>query len=105
MTDPKPNADQATLWNEASGRTWVEMQALLDSMLAPFVAPLVEAAGGAARVLDIGCGAGETTLAVGRRLEPGGLCLGVDISAPLVAAARARATAEQLACVEFLEAD
>ena len=102
-----PNTEQAALWNDASGRTWVEMQAVLDAMLAPFVAPLVAgiSPGETARVLDIGCGAGATTLALARRLGPRGLCLGVDISAPLLAAARARAATEQLASARFREAD
>jgi ubiquinone/menaquinone biosynthesis C-methylase UbiE len=108
MTDSqRPNGEQAALWNDASGRAWVEMQAVLDAMLAPFVAPLVAGAslGEAAQVLDIGCGAGATTLALARRLGPRGLCLGVDISAPLLAAARARAASEPLASARFREAD
>ncbi len=65
-------------------------------MLAPFAARLVEdgLSRRRGRVLDIGCGAGATTLAMARRLGPTGLCLGVDISGPLVAAAKARAAAE-----------
>lgn len=108
MTDQnRPNRDQAALWNEASGRTWVDMQAVLDEMLAPFLEPLV---GGTlststSRVLDIGCGAGATTLAIAQQLGPSGLCLGVDISAPLVAAARERAAAQQLRSAEFRHAD
>jgi ubiquinone/menaquinone biosynthesis C-methylase UbiE len=106
MTQSKPpNADQAALWNDASGRTWVEMQTVLDRILAPFVAPLVERTRLGERVLDIGCGSGATTFAVGRRVGPHGHCLGVDISAPLVAAARARAATEQAESVEFLQAD
>ena len=59
-----PNRDQATLWNEAGGKTWVEMQPVLDRMLQPFADRLVaEAFPGEGRwVLDIGCGAGATTL-------------------------------------------
>jgi len=109
MTDTvqMPNADQAALWNAAAGRTWAELQDLLDRLLSPFVAPLTEAAAPApgARVLDIGCGAGATTLAMARRVEPDGLALGVDISQPLVAAARARAAAEGLASAAFVQAD
>lgn len=102
-----PNRDQAALWNEASGRTWVEMNEVLDRMLAPFEAKLTEAAfpGPAARVLDIGCGAGATTLAMARRLGPDGLALGVDISEPLVEAAKARAAAEGLSQAAFVTAD
>nr|WP_236519251.1 class I SAM-dependent methyltransferase [Sandaracinus amylolyticus] len=79
------------------------MQDVLDRMLAPFEPLLVERAfpGEAKRVLDIGCGAGATTLAMARRLGPQGLCLGVDISAPLIAVAEARATPP----AAFLRAD
>jgi SAM-dependent methyltransferase len=109
MTDTlqTPNRDQAALWNDAAGRTWAELQDLLDRLLAPFVEPLIDAAapGSGDRVLDIGCGAGATTLAMARRVQPDGLALGVDISEPLVAAARARAAAEGLAAAAFVQAD
>jgi SAM-dependent methyltransferase len=103
----EPNAEQAALWNEASGSAWVEMQAVLDGLLAPFEAKLTSEAfpGEGRRVLDIGCGAGATTLAMARLLGSSGGCLGVDISAPLVAAARARATAEGLSSAQFVQAD
>lgn len=109
MTDIQdhPNRDQAALWNDASGRTWVEMQGLLDRMLAPFGDRLLEAGfpGEGANVLDVGCGAGATTLGMARRLGPGGLCLGVDISAPLIAAAKARAEAGGADAAAFVQAD
>lgn len=101
------NQDQVALWNDASGRTWVEMQPVLDRMLAPFEATLIEAAfpGQGGRVLDVGCGSGATTLAMARRLGASGSVVGVDISGPLLAAAKSRAAAEGIHTVTFVHAD
>jgi SAM-dependent methyltransferase len=108
MSHPdQPNREQAALWNDAGGRTWVELRDVLDRILAPVGALLVREAfpGSGAHVLDVGCGAGATTIDMVRSLEPMGSCLGVDISGPLVAAARARAAAEWPEGVEFIQAD
>lgn len=88
--------DQAKLWNGAAGRGWVDAQALLDRMLQPFEDLLVAGIppGSPLRVLDVGCGTGSTTLAAMRRLGPQGHCVGIDISEPMLAAARARAARE-----------
>jgi SAM-dependent methyltransferase len=93
-----PKDDQAALWNGAAGQAWVDAQAVLDQVLAPFEAVLVEAvtANAARRVLDVGCGTGATTLAIARSLGAEGQCTGVDISAPMIAAARARAERSRL---------
>jgi SAM-dependent methyltransferase len=101
------NRDQVALWNETSGTIWVEMQAVLDRMLAPFADLVVENGfpGEGSRVLDIGCGAGATTLAMARRLGASCGCVGVDISAPLLAAARSHAAASGLASATFVQAD
>ncbi|MDR3414652.1 MAG: methyltransferase domain-containing protein [Nevskia sp.] len=90
--------DQAALWNGVAGTAWVEAQELLDGMFKPFEKLLAEAlpAGTGGRVLDIGCGTGGITLAAARRLGPGGRCTGVDISEPMIAAARVRAERESL---------
>jgi SAM-dependent methyltransferase len=105
---------QARLWNGPSGRAWVDNQELLDQVFKPLEDLLVEAASSKSRhaVLDVGCGAGATTLAVAARLEradgtaqdkpfvqaasvePASAvrgCVGVDISELLIALARARA--------------
>src|SRR5262249_4473934 len=88
--------EQEALWNGPSGRAWVETQDLLDRLLEPFGDRLVTGisirSGGS--VLDVGCGAGSTTLAAARLLGPKSRCAGIDISDPLIAAARARAEQE-----------
>ena len=90
-------AEQAALWNGRAGRAWVDAQASLDAILQPFEDWLVDEvrAGSAQRVLDVGCGTGATTLAVARLLASAkGQCVGVDISEPMIAAARERARRE-----------
>jgi ubiquinone/menaquinone biosynthesis C-methylase UbiE len=90
--------EQTKRWNSAPGHAWVEMQAVLDQTFAPLETLLVDAVAAAspARVLDIGCGTGATTLAVARRIAANDGCVGVDISEPMIAAARARAERERL---------
>ncbi|WP_312163020.1 class I SAM-dependent methyltransferase [Phenylobacterium sp.] len=97
--------DQAAHWNQAGGQAWVDLQSLMDRLNKPIEEILVERAfpGAGRRVLDIGCGAGATTLAMARRLGPGGLSLGVDISGPLIEAARAQA--QGLDGAQFVQAD
>lgn len=98
--------EQAVLWNGRAGRAWVETQDLLDRMFQPFEDLLVEAVSTArgGPVLDIGCGAGATTLAVARVPGTQGRCTGIDISEPLIAAARARAQSEN-SPAQFICAD
>ena len=91
-------------WNGDVGRTWVDMQARMDVSLGPVAAALLDAAAAqqGERVLDIGCGAGDTTLALAAAVLPDGHILGVDVSAPLLDRARDRAEGTTAA---FLEAD
>src|SRR5690349_19997953 len=87
------NADRAADWNGESGERWVAHQARLDARLAVFSHAAIEAAAPAAgeRVLDVGCGTVASTLALADRVGAGGQALGVDISEPLMARARALA--------------
>jgi SAM-dependent methyltransferase len=89
-------SEQAALWNGRAGQAWVETQELLDAMLEPFERHLLQAvaADSPRSLLDVGCGTGSTTLAVARLLGEGGHGVGVDISEPMLAVARRRASAE-----------
>jgi SAM-dependent methyltransferase len=98
--------DQAARWNGPAGRAWVDEQELLDRMLDPIGDRLLDAIAGRTwrRALDVGCGTGSTTLAVARRLTPHGTCVGIDVSEPMITAARARAAREHTR-VEFILAN
>ena len=102
-----PNADQRAFWNGPPGESWVTNQAALDALHARVSALLLAEAAPAPgeRVLDIGCGAGETTLAAARAVGPRGTATGVDISEPLLDRARRRAEAADAANAVFLHAD
>jgi SAM-dependent methyltransferase len=86
------NREQIDYWNGDAGATWVEVQARLDAMLAPVGETLLARACPARgeRVLDVGCGCGDTSLAVA---DAGARVLGVDVSEPMLARARERAGA------------
>jgi SAM-dependent methyltransferase len=103
----RTNDEQSALWNAGSGHAWVDLQALLDGVFAPFERLLVQevSAASARRVLDVGCGAGATTVAVARALGAKGRCTGIDISEPLIAAARARVERERATSADFVCAD
>ena len=98
--------DQAAVWNGSAGHAWVDAQELLDHLFQPFEQTLVQAVSAApgVRVLDVGCGTGSTTLAAARLLGTGGSCTGIDISDPMITAARARAERAN-ATVTFIRAD
>ncbi|MET7943094.1 methyltransferase domain-containing protein [Streptomyces sp. NPDC005302] len=102
----KPDDEQAARWNGPSGNAWVEAQDVVDALYRPLQDLLVEAVpeGLGGRVLDVGCGTGGTTVAVARRLGPEGACVGVDISGPMLDAARARAEREDVP-VSFVRGD
>jgi SAM-dependent methyltransferase len=100
-----PNAEQIRYWNETAGPRWVAFQRAVDEQLRP-LGEIAAERGGIARgdrVLDVGCGCGDTTIALARRVAPGGRVLGIDVSAAMLARARERAAGA--ANVEFLEAD
>ena len=102
-----PNAQQIAYWNEQAGPRWVRLQALLDVQLAPLGEAVMDTLALAAgeRVLDVGCGCGDTTLAIARRVGATGSVTGLDISGVMVERARQRARDAGLTNVRFEIAD
>jgi len=101
------NDEQIAAWNGAQGETWVAMQARLDNQLLPLGRAVQSALAPRAgeRILDIGCGSGQTTLDLAEAVGPGGEALGVDVSEPLLALARRRAAAAGMDRARFVAAD
>lgn len=99
------NAVQHEFWNADPGRMWVrfqpDMDLLLDSVTRLLLAEAAPQPG--QRVLDVGCGAGATALALAEAVGRSGAVLGLDVSDPLLDRARARAAG--LPQLEFRAAD
>ncbi len=87
------NAAQAEYWNSVAGRRWTDRQEEQDLVLRPVSDRLIAAADAkpGQRIIDIGCGCGDTTIDFAARVMPGGEVLGLDISEPMLARARERA--------------
>jgi SAM-dependent methyltransferase len=100
------NTQQAEAWNGYEGAYWAEHQDRYDAISGGFNDALFAAA--AIReldhILDVGCGNGQTTRLAARQARSGH-ALGVDLSAPMLARARATAAAEGIANVTFAQGD
>ena len=108
MTTPAaPNADMIRHWNEINGPRWATLQERLDAQLDPVGIAAMQrlTLGDGARVLDIGCGCGSTSLELAERVAPHGSVVGVDISAPLLSIAAERAAKGNVTNVSFVRSD
>jgi len=106
--DPSgPNAEQIRFWNEQAGPQWVAGADRLDALLSHLGEIAMERARlpAGARVLDVGCGCGDTSLTLARRVGPAGRVLGIDISGVMLERARERAHAAAVSHVAFTQAD
>lgn len=97
------NAEQISNWDGPAGEHWVREQDRFDRMLAPYTDVLLGAAALAPgeRVLDVGCGTGALAVAAA---ATGAQVTGLDVSAPMLAAAERRAAAAGVE-VEWVQGD
>lgn len=107
MAEAQANHEQIRYWNEESGPRWVQQQKRLDvqlDLLGLAAMHRAEVKPGE-RVLDVGCGCGQTALELAERVGPRGSVLGIDISQPMLARAQARQNELKVENLEFLRAD
>lgn len=100
------NKAQQDYWTSPSGLKWIEHEGALDTAMQGMLDLMLDVADPAPghRILDIGCGTGASTIAAARRV-PQGRAVGLDISAPLLDRATARATEDGVNNALFLLAD
>jgi SAM-dependent methyltransferase len=100
------NTAQLTAWDGNEGEYWAAHADDYDVAVAGYHQALLElaAVGRSDKILDIGCGSGQTTRDAAR-IAVAGSALGVDLSSSMLDVARARAEHEGVRNVTFQQAD
>jgi SAM-dependent methyltransferase len=104
---PTDNSEQIAEWNGVLGQRWVTMRQEVDRVVAPFGAAALKAATPQPgdRVIDIGCGCGDTAIEIARIVGPSGSVLGIDVSQPMLEVARSRGLSAKCSHLSFREGD
>lgn len=97
------NEDQKNFWSGKGGDIWVQRQKAMDTMLNPLGQAALNKLelNEDANVLDIGCGCGTTTFTIANQIKPKGRVTGLDISEPMLQAARESAEEKSLENTSF----
>jgi SAM-dependent methyltransferase len=101
------DSDMLAFWNGKGGDTWVARQEHTNITLTPVTDALIAFAAPRAgeRVVDIGCGCGAPTLEFASAVGPSGRVVALDISGPMLAEGKRRASAAGVANVDWQQAD
>ena len=104
---PADNSEQIAEWNGALGQRWVAMQQEIDRIVVPFGDAALKAAAPqpGERVIDIGCGCGDTSIEIARIVGEAGAVLGIDVSQPMLEVARSRGALAHCAHLAFRDGD
>ncbi len=101
------NEEAVEAWGGVLYDRWVAFRPVVTTAIAPFSeeALRLHPPERGSRVLDIGCGLGDTTLRLGELLGPEGEAVGVDAGERFVETARAEAAAAGSANVSYILGD
>lgn len=107
MSSEIANTAQQEHWNAVAGPKWVglgeAMEARLHDLNELLLAQAAPSPGEA--VLDVGCGMGTTALPLAAAVRPRGRVLGIDLSEPMLSAARERVAESGIDNLDLLLAD
>ena len=102
-----PNSEQMDYWNANAGKIWAQFHEQLDRQLSPLGSEALRALAPRTgeRIVDIGCGCGQSSLDLARRVGPRGSVVGIDISSPMLEIARQRDLPPPTVRPAFLQLD
>ena len=101
------NEEAVEAWGGVLFDRWVAFRDVVTTQIAPFSEAALEShpPDSGARVLDIGCGLGDTTLRIAELVGPDGDVTGVDAGQRFVEFARAEAAERNVPNVDYVEGD